>query len=166
MLHRGFHTCREDALKRSEEMLESDAIKFDQFLRDNEAQVNSAIRDADMEAKKRQDRQVRPASSSDTVLKQVGIPGTHDSSCTRAVNEVLQLSRLLCGEAPYIPSQSYVHNGTIWSACPILHNLKWNVDLACLVSFASWAHNKLHRRRVSHGPQRSLHCAALSCFVQ
>ena len=41
-------------------MLESDAIKFDQFLRDNEAQVNAAIRDAEGEAKKRQDRQVRP----------------------------------------------------------------------------------------------------------
>lgn len=53
-----WQACREDALKRSEEMLESDAIKFDQFLRDNEAQVNAAIRDADMEAKKRQDRQV------------------------------------------------------------------------------------------------------------
>lgn len=51
---------REDALKNSEEMLESDAIKFDQFLRDNEAQVNAAIRDAEGEAKKRQDRQVRP----------------------------------------------------------------------------------------------------------
>lgn len=55
-----WHVCREDALKRSEEMLESDAIKFDQFLRDNEAQVNAAIRNADLEAKKRQDRQVGP----------------------------------------------------------------------------------------------------------
>jgi hypothetical protein len=50
--------CREDALKNSEAMLESDAVKFDQFLRDNEAQVNTAIRDAEGEAKKRQDRQV------------------------------------------------------------------------------------------------------------
>lgn len=71
---------REDALKNSEEMLESDAIKFDQFLRDNEAQVNAAIRDAEGEAKKRQDRQVRPIpplGRSDRRLQQgcLAIPG-------------------------------------------------------------------------------------------
>jgi hypothetical protein len=32
-------TCSEDALKKSEEMLESDAVKFDQFLRENEAKA-------------------------------------------------------------------------------------------------------------------------------
>lgn len=50
--------CREDALKRSEDMLEADAVKFDLFLRDNEAAVNEAIRAADAEGKRRSEKQV------------------------------------------------------------------------------------------------------------
>ena len=51
--------CREDALKRSEEMLEGDAVKFDQFLRENETKVNDTIKAAEAQAKRRADRQVR-----------------------------------------------------------------------------------------------------------
>jgi Domain of unknown function (DUF4200) len=50
--------CREDALKKSEEMLESDAVKFDQFLRENEAKVNGSIKRAEAEAKRRADKQI------------------------------------------------------------------------------------------------------------
>jgi hypothetical protein len=54
--------CREDALKKSEEMLESDAVKFDQFLRENETKVNETIKHAEAQAKRRADRQVRTCS--------------------------------------------------------------------------------------------------------
>lgn len=47
---------REDALKKSEQMLEDDAVQFDQFLRENETKVNEAIKKADAEAKKRADK--------------------------------------------------------------------------------------------------------------
>jgi hypothetical protein len=49
---------REDALKKSEEMLESDAVKFDQFLRENETKVNETIKAAEVEAKRRADKQI------------------------------------------------------------------------------------------------------------
>lgn len=47
---------REDALKKSEQMLEDDAVQFDQFLRENETKVNEAIKKADAEAKRRTDK--------------------------------------------------------------------------------------------------------------
>jgi hypothetical protein len=40
-------------------MLESDGVKFDQFLRENEAKVNETIKHAEAQAKRRADRQVR-----------------------------------------------------------------------------------------------------------
>lgn len=45
-------------MKKSEEMLESDAVKFDQFLRENEAKVNQSIKAAEAEAKRRTDKQI------------------------------------------------------------------------------------------------------------
>lgn len=39
-------------------MLESDAVKFDQFLRENEAKVNESIKVAEAEAKRRADKQI------------------------------------------------------------------------------------------------------------
>ena len=39
-------------------MLEADAVKFDQFLRENEAKVNDTIKRAEGEAKKRSERQL------------------------------------------------------------------------------------------------------------
>ena len=47
---------RENALKRSEEMIEEDAIKFDAFLKENDEKVQQALKSAETEAKKKQEK--------------------------------------------------------------------------------------------------------------
>lgn len=47
---------REEALKKSEKMLEEDALRFDNFLKENDESVQKAIKAADHEAKLRHDR--------------------------------------------------------------------------------------------------------------
>mmetsp|Transcript_2990 Transcript_2990/g.8133 ORF Transcript_2990/g.8133 Transcript_2990/m.8133 type:complete len:559 (-) Transcript_2990:375-2051(-) len=47
---------REDALKKSEHMLEEDALRFDAFLKENDEKVQEAIKRAEMEAKAKQDK--------------------------------------------------------------------------------------------------------------
>uniref|UniRef100_A0A7S0V0D1 DUF4200 domain-containing protein n=1 Tax=Polytomella parva TaxID=51329 RepID=A0A7S0V0D1_9CHLO len=47
---------REIALKKSEQMLEEDAIRFDAFLKENDEKVQEAIKHAEMEAKAKQDK--------------------------------------------------------------------------------------------------------------
>ena len=42
---------REEALKKSEQMLEEDALRFDQFLKDNDAKAVQAIKKAETETK-------------------------------------------------------------------------------------------------------------------
>ena len=42
---------REEALKKSEQMLEEDALRFDQFLKDNDAKAVQAIKKAEAETK-------------------------------------------------------------------------------------------------------------------
>jgi len=44
---------REEALKKSEQMLEEDALRFDQFLKDNDAKAVQAIKKAELETKVR-----------------------------------------------------------------------------------------------------------------
>jgi hypothetical protein len=48
---------REDALKRSESMLEEDAMRFDAFLKENDYKAVEAIRKAEQETKAKQARQ-------------------------------------------------------------------------------------------------------------
>ena len=45
---------REDALKRSESMLEEDAMRFDAFLKENDYKAVEAIRKAEQETKAKQ----------------------------------------------------------------------------------------------------------------
>ncbi|GAX84003.1 hypothetical protein CEUSTIGMA_g11428.t1 [Chlamydomonas eustigma] len=47
---------REEALKKSEQMLEEDALRFDAFLKENDEKVQEAIKRAEMEAKAKQDK--------------------------------------------------------------------------------------------------------------
>lgn len=47
---------REDALKKSEAMLEEDALRFDSFLKENDEKVQEAIKKAEVEAKAKQDK--------------------------------------------------------------------------------------------------------------
>jgi hypothetical protein len=47
---------REEALKKSESMLEEDAVRFDAFLKENDDKVQEAIRKADVEVKAKQDK--------------------------------------------------------------------------------------------------------------
>ena len=47
---------REEALKKSEAMLEEDAVRFDAFLKENDDKVQEAIRKADVEVKAKQDK--------------------------------------------------------------------------------------------------------------
>ncbi len=47
---------REEALKKSEQMLEEDALRFDAFLKENDEKVQEAIKKAEVEAKAKQDR--------------------------------------------------------------------------------------------------------------
>lgn len=47
---------RESALKRSEDMLEEDAMRFDAFLKENDSQVQQALKRADHEAKRKQEK--------------------------------------------------------------------------------------------------------------
>eukprot|EP00879_Flechtneria_rotunda_P020078 GHRR01021115.1.p1 GENE.GHRR01021115.1~~GHRR01021115.1.p1 ORF type:complete len:389 (+),score=163.01 GHRR01021115.1:320-1486(+) len=47
---------REEALKKSEAMLEEDAVRFDAFLKENDEKVQEAIKRADVEAKAKQDK--------------------------------------------------------------------------------------------------------------
>ena len=47
---------REEALKKSEQMLEEDALRFDAFLKENDEKVQEAIKKAEFEAKAKQDK--------------------------------------------------------------------------------------------------------------
>ena len=47
---------KEDALKRSEEMLEEDAIKFDAFLKENDEKVQHALKNAEAETRRKQEK--------------------------------------------------------------------------------------------------------------
>ncbi|KAK9852105.1 hypothetical protein WJX84_009368, partial [Apatococcus fuscideae] len=47
---------REEALKRSEQMLEDDALRFDAFLKENDERVQDAIHKAENEAKNKQEK--------------------------------------------------------------------------------------------------------------
>uniref|UniRef100_A0A7S3QRV1 DUF4200 domain-containing protein n=2 Tax=Dunaliella tertiolecta TaxID=3047 RepID=A0A7S3QRV1_DUNTE len=47
---------REEALKKSEQMLDEDALRFDAFLKENDEKVQEAIKKAEMEAKAKQDK--------------------------------------------------------------------------------------------------------------
>eukprot|EP00210_Caulerpa_lentillifera_P004448 g4245.t1 len=47
---------RENALKRSEDMLEEDAMRFDAFLKENDTQVQQALKRAENEAKRKQEK--------------------------------------------------------------------------------------------------------------
>ena len=49
---------REEALRKSEQMLEEDADRFDDFLRENDEKVQEAIRKAEVEGKAKQDKVV------------------------------------------------------------------------------------------------------------
>lgn len=49
---------REEALKKSEQMLEEDALRFDAFLKENDEKVQEAIKKAEVEAKAKQDKVV------------------------------------------------------------------------------------------------------------
>ena len=49
---------REEALRKSEQMLEEDADRFDDFLRENDEKVQEAIRKAEIEGKAKQDKVV------------------------------------------------------------------------------------------------------------
>lgn len=47
---------REEALKKSEQMLEEDALRFDAFLKENDEKVQEAIKKAEVEGKAKQDK--------------------------------------------------------------------------------------------------------------
>ena len=47
---------KEEALKKSEQMLEEDAIRFDTFLKENDKKAHDAIKDAEKETKLKQDK--------------------------------------------------------------------------------------------------------------
>ena len=47
---------REEALRKSEQMLEEDALRFDAFLKENDEKVQEAIKRAEVEAKAKQDK--------------------------------------------------------------------------------------------------------------
>lgn len=47
---------RDEALKKSEAMLEDDAVRFDAFLKENDDKVQEAIKNAEVEAKAKQDK--------------------------------------------------------------------------------------------------------------
>jgi hypothetical protein len=49
-------SMREEALKRSEQMLEEDAIRFDTFLKENDKKAHDAIKLAERETKLKQDK--------------------------------------------------------------------------------------------------------------
>ncbi len=49
-------SMREDALKKSEQMLEEDAIRFDTFLKENDKKAHDAIKLAERETKLKQDK--------------------------------------------------------------------------------------------------------------
>lgn len=51
---------REEALKKSEQMLEEDALRFDAFLKENDEKVQEAIKKAEVEAKAKQDKVCTP----------------------------------------------------------------------------------------------------------
>lgn len=52
----GLFLQREEALKKSEQMLEEDALRFDAFLKENDEKVQEAIKKAEFEAKAKQDK--------------------------------------------------------------------------------------------------------------
>lgn len=62
---------REEALKKSEQMLEEDALRFDAFLKENDEKVQEAIKRAEVEAKAKQDK----------VGKQRGVRAQETASC-------------------------------------------------------------------------------------
>jgi len=47
---------KEEALKKSEQMLEEDAIRFDTFLKENDKKAHDAIKSAEKETKLKQDK--------------------------------------------------------------------------------------------------------------
>ncbi len=47
---------KEDALKKAETMLEDDAMRFDEFLKENDRNAHLALRRAEEETKEKQDR--------------------------------------------------------------------------------------------------------------
>merc|ERR1719183_1690411 len=49
---------REEALKKSESLLEEDALRFDQFLKDNDAKAVAAIKKAEAETKAKTDKMI------------------------------------------------------------------------------------------------------------
>jgi hypothetical protein len=53
---------KEDALKKSEQMLEEDAIRFDTFLKENDKKAHDAIKMAERETKLKQDKVTRSLS--------------------------------------------------------------------------------------------------------
>ena len=54
---------REEALKKSEQMLEEDALRFDAFLKENDEKVQEAIKKAEVEAKAKQDKVCTPPAN-------------------------------------------------------------------------------------------------------
>lgn len=62
---------REEALKKSEQMLEEDALRFDAFLKENDEKVQDAIKKAEIEAKARQDKllEIKRLNASAGVLR-------------------------------------------------------------------------------------------------
>eukprot|EP00775_Hariotina_reticulata_P009162 gene9162-9328_t len=62
---------RDEALKKSEAMLEEDGLRFDAFLKDNDEKVQEAIKRADVEAKAKQDKvfEIKRLNAAITSLK-------------------------------------------------------------------------------------------------
>ncbi|KAL2652231.1 hypothetical protein R1flu_020359 [Riccia fluitans] len=58
---------REEALKKSEEMLEEDSLEFDSFLKRNDAAVQEAVKNAELETKRRQDKIVEIKKLNSTI---------------------------------------------------------------------------------------------------
>jgi hypothetical protein len=90
---------REEALKKSEQMLEEDALRFDQFLKDNDAKAVQAIKKAETETK------VRDAEAGKRLLQHLGdeckfcalpsshlLPDTPGQAKTEKVQEIKKLN--------------------------------------------------------------------------
>ena len=50
---------KEEALQRSEQMLEEDAMRFDAFLKENDKKAHDAIKRAEEESKRKQEKRLR-----------------------------------------------------------------------------------------------------------
>ena len=62
---------REEALRKSEQMLEEDAVRFDAFLKENDEKVQEAIKRAEVEAKAKQDKvhEIKRLNAANTTIK-------------------------------------------------------------------------------------------------